>query len=233
MEKIRILLAEDHTLVREGIRELLSDRAEFEIVGEASNGEEAVQLAGQVNPDVVLMDIAMPVLNGIEATRRLKQAYPSISVLILSAHYSHELIMAVLEAGAAGYLLKDVRGRELQNCIMAVYEGESVLHPAVAQKVFQSFGASKGASEPASRVSGKLTERELEVLQLAMEGLSNEKLAERLSLGARTVQTHWRNIFNKLGVSSRTEAILACLRNGWIELNDPVVRHTQANEGNT
>lgn len=216
--RIKLVLAEDHTLVREGLRELLSSQSDMEIVGEAADGEQALDLVGRTMPDVVLMDIAMPQVNGIEATRRIKRAYPSVSVLILTAHYSQELILAVVEAGAAGYMLKDARGNELLSAIRAVNDGEAVLHPAVADQVFRRLAEVSPANGPA-RASASLTARELEILTLAMEGLSNEKLAQKLSLGPRTVQTHWRNIFNKLGVSSRTEAVVCGLRNGWVELD--------------
>jgi len=217
LDKIKVLLAEDHIVVREGIRGLISGEKDMEIAGEAGDGEEAIELVSRVEPDVVLMDIAMPNMNGIEATRRIKESHPSVSVLILTAYYSEEFIFALVEAGAAGYLLKNVRGRELLNSIRAVHDGEAVLHPAVAEKIFSRLQFEKG--EPA-RLRGNevLSKRELEVLKLSAGGLSNKEVAKELSLGIRTIQTHWRNIFNKLGVSSRTEAIMYGLREGWIIL---------------
>ena len=217
MEKIKVLLAEDHIVVREGIRELIQGESDMEVVGEAGDGAEAIELVSQVEPDVVLMDIAMPKLNGIEATRRIKESHPSVSILILTAYDSEEFIFALVEAGAAGYLLKNVQGREVLNSIRAVYDGESVLHPAIADKIFSRL-QSEGAKSARPERKTILSQRELEVLKLSMEGLSNKEVARELSLGIRTVQTHWRNIFNKLGVSSRTEAIISGLNKGWITL---------------
>jgi DNA-binding NarL/FixJ family response regulator len=217
MGKIKVLLAEDHIVVREGIRELIQRDEDMEVVGEAGDGEEAVQLASQVEPDIILMDIAMPGVDGIEATRRIKESHPSVGVLVLSAYDNEEFIFALVEAGAAGYLLKDVRGRELLNGIRAVYDGDSVLHPAIAGKIFRHLQLEREKTAMPERIE-ILSQRELEVLKLAMEGLSNKEIAQELNLGIRTIQTHWRNIFNKLGVSSRTEAIIYGLRKGWIIL---------------
>jgi len=217
MEKIRIILAEDHVVVREGIRKLIQGEDDMEVVGEAGDGEEAIELVSRVEPDVVLMDIAMPKVNGIEATRRIKESYPSVSILILTAYDNEEFIFALVEAGAGGYLLKNVHGRELLNSIRAVYDGESVLHPVIVEKIFNHIEFEKGKT---IRPEGNaiLSQRELEVLRLSEEGLSNKEVAEKLSVGIRTIQTHWRNIFNKIGVGSRTEAILYGLREGWIKL---------------
>jgi len=205
-------------VVREGIRELIQREEDMEIVGEAGDGEEAVQLAEQLKPDIILMDIAMPKLNGIEATQRIKISHPSISVLVLTAYDNEEFIFALLEAGAAGYLLKNVRSRELLNAIRAVYDGESVLHPVIANKVFSRLQLGKRKHSEQER-GELLTDRELEVLRLGAQGLANKEIATGLFLGERTIQTHWRNIFNKLGVSSRTEAIMYGLRKGWISMN--------------
>ena len=205
-------------VVREGIRELIQREEDMEIVGEAGDGEEAVQLAEQLEPDIILMDIAMPKLNGIEATQRIKGSHPSISVLVLTAYDNEEFIFALLEAGAAGYLLKNVGSRELLNAIRAVYDGESVLHPVIANKVFSRLQLGKRKHSEQER-GELLTDRELEVLRLGAQGLANKEIATGLFLGERTIQTHWRNIFNKLGVSSRTEAIMYGLRKGWITMN--------------
>ena len=218
MGSIKVLLAEDHVVVREGIRELIQREEDMEIVGEAGDGEEAVQLAEQLEPDIILMDIAMPKLNGIKATQRIKGSHPSISVLVLTAYDNEEFIFALLEAGAAGYLLKNVGSRELLNAIRAVYDGESVLHPVIANKVFSRLQLGKRKHSEQER-GELLTDRELEVLRLGTQGLANKEIATGLFLGERTIQTHWRNIFNKLGVSSRTEAIMYGLRKGWISMN--------------
>jgi len=218
MAKIKVFLAEDHVIVREGIRELILGEKDMEVVGEAGNGEEAVKLVSQIEPDVILMDVAMPEMNGIEATREIKKSHPSIAVLVLTAYDSEEFIVALLEAGAAGYLLKNVRGRQLVNSIRAVCDGESVLHPVIAQKIFSHLKLEK--TKIAKPVSTEvLSQREMEVLKLGVQGLINKEVAGELSVGIRTIQTHWRNIFNKLGVSSRTEAIIYALRKGWISLD--------------
>jgi NarL family two-component system response regulator LiaR len=217
MNKIRVVLADDHVLVREGIRRLIQGEDDMEVVGEAGDGEEACQLVAQTEPDIVLMDIAMPKVNGIEATRQIKESHPLVGVLILTAYDSEEFIVAFTGAGAAGYLLKNVQGRELLNSIRAVYGGEAVLHPAIAKRIFSHLQLQmvKPASSKEKQI---LTQRELRVLELSTLGLSNREVATELSLGIRTIQTHWRNIFNKLGVSSRTEAIIHGLRKGWITL---------------
>lgn len=217
MEKIKVLLADDHVVVREGIRELIQDEDDMVVVGEAGDGEEAVEMVSQLAPDVVLMDIAMPKLNGIEATRQIKALHPSVSILILTAYDSEEFVFALVEAGAAGYLLKNVRGREVLNSIRAVHDGESVLHPSVTEKLLSRLQLETGKTAKPEKVE-VLSQRELEVLNLGMEGLSNKEVAKELRLGIRTVQTHWRNIFNKLGVSSRTEAVIYGLNKGWITL---------------
>jgi len=221
MEKIRVLLAEDHVVVREGTRELIRREQDMEVVGEAGDGEEAIELATKLRPDVVIMDIAMPRVNGIEATRRIKELYPATAVLILTAYDNEQYIFALLEAGAAGYLLKNVRRSELIHAVRAVYAGESVLHPVVIRKVLQRFSGAKGRpGEGGGRDT--LTERETEVLRLASKGISNKDIARELVVSARTVQAHLGNIFNKLGVGSRTEAVLYALRRGWFSLEEEV-----------
>jgi NarL family two-component system response regulator LiaR len=222
MDKIRILLAEDHALVREGTRELLDREDDLQVVAEAGDGEEAVRLATNQRPDVVLMDIAMPKLDGIEATKRIKAIHPAITVLVLTAYDDDQYIFALLEAGAAGYLLKDVHTDELIKAIRAVYAGESVLHPTIARKVVNRFAqpTDKRREEGFRQAVEQLTERELEVLKLAARGMTNRQIANALALSIHTVQTHLSNTFGKLGVGSRTEAVLYGLRKGWLTLED-------------
>ena len=219
MGKIRVLLADDHVLVRQGTRELLEREEDIEVVAEAGDGEEAVRLATSQCPDVAIMDIAMPKLNGIEATRQIKALHPATAVLVLTAYDDDEYIFALLEAGAAGYLLKDVRADELIKAIRAVYAGESVLHPPIARKVINRF-AQPAYKRTEERALDQLTERELEVLRLAAKGMTNHQIARELVLSVRTVQAHLSNIFSKMGVGSRTEAVLHALRKGWLTLED-------------
>ncbi|HEX2914254.1 MAG TPA: response regulator transcription factor [Chloroflexia bacterium] len=218
--KIRVLLVEDHAVVREGTAELINRQVDMTVVGEAGDGQTAVDLATRLRPDVVLMDVALPVLDGISATRRIKEAAPTVAVLALSAHDEDQYVFALLEAGAAGYLLKTVRGNELVEAVRAVHRGEAALHPAVAKKVLGHFAHAPEKAEPPSRQIENLSERELEVLRLAGRGLSNKEIADRLVLSPRTVQAHFANIFSKLQVGSRTEAVLQGLRRRWITLED-------------
>ena len=216
---IRILLAEDHALVRHGTRELLEQQEDLEVVAEACDGQEAVQLALKEHPDVVIMDFSMPKLNGIEATRRIKSVAPGIAILVLTAYDSEQYVFAFLEAGAAGYLLKDISVDRLIDAVRAVHAGESVLHPAITRKVINRFSTSHAG--PGARDGLEhITERELEVLGLAAKGMSNRLISRELSISVRTVRTHLSNVFNKMGVGSRTEAVMYGLRKGLITLED-------------
>ncbi|MCX6011068.1 MAG: response regulator transcription factor [Chloroflexi bacterium] len=219
MSTISVLLAEDHVITREGIRRLLEVEKGIMVVGEAGDGEEAVQKAGELKPDVIIMDIAMPKLNGIEATRQIKLNNPRIAVLILSAYDDDEYVFALLKAGAAGYLLKSVSGDELTRAIRAVYKGEPVLDPVVARKVVNYFRI-PGKAKGMERSSEHLSERETGIIKLAARGMTNKDIADKLHLSNRTVEGHLRTIFNKLGVGSRTEAVLYGLRKGWLTLEE-------------
>jgi len=218
MERIKIVIADDHVVVREGTRELLEREPDLEVVGEAGDGQEAVRLVTTLQPDVAIIDIAMPRLNGIEATKQIKALYPATAVLILTAYDNDQYIFALLEAGAAGYLLKNVRGQEVIEAVRAVYAGESVLHPVVARKVLNRFVPS--SREAKGREAEELTDREMEVLKLAAKGLSNKDIAQELCLSVRTIQAHLGNIFGKLMVGSRTEAVVCGLKQGLLSLED-------------
>ncbi len=219
MDKIKIIIADDHPVVRKGTCQLLQQEPDFEVVGEAVDGEEAVRLATSLKPDVAIIDIAMPRVNGIEATKRIKALCPNIAVLVLTAYDDDQFVFALLEAGAAGYLLKSVEGWEIVDAVRAIHAGESVLHPSVARKVLNRFlpTPEKPTKKEPMEVLG---ERELAVLRLAGKGLSNQDIACDLCISLHTVETHMQHIFAKLHVSSRTEAVVYALRQGWITLND-------------
>jgi len=219
MAKITILLAENHVVVRESIRQLLEREANFKVIGEAGDGDEAVRMAHELKPDVIIMDISMPELNGIEATKQIKARQPSSTILILTAYDYEQYIFPLLEAGAAGYLLKDVGSRELIEAIQTVHRGEAVLHPAVARKVMERLRQPK--TEPTGeRVSDLLTERETVILKMAAGGMSNADIGEALHLSVRTIESHLGSIFNKLGVGSRTEAVIKAMKKGWFTLQE-------------
>lgn len=219
MSDITIVLGEDHLITRQGIFRLLEDEEGLTVVGEASNGEEAVQLVTDLKPDVVIMDIAMPKLNGIEATRQIKVINPRTGVLILSAYDDDEYVFALLKAGAAGYLLKSVSGDELVRAVKAIHDGEPVLDPGIAKKVMNYFKF-QNRMPSIKEETEHLSDRELDIIKLAAKGLTNKDIAEKLHLSYRTVEGHMRDVFNKLGVGSRTEAVLFGLKKGWFTLEE-------------
>lgn len=216
MEKIRILLADDHTIVRSGIRALLEEEPNLSVVGEAEDGRAAVNLACQLKPDIVVMDIAMPLLNGLEATRQLKQQCPESRVLILTMHDNEEYIRQVLEAGAMGYILKDAAARELISAIRSIYRGEAVLSPAVTRLVIEDY-LRWGGARPQGEVDG-LSPREREILQLIAEGYTNKQIAEILSISIKTVQAHRNRLMQKLDLHDRGELIKYAIQKKIIEI---------------
>ena len=219
MNKIKVIIADDHVLFREGTRNLIEQEPDLEVIGEAGDGDEAVELVTKLRPHVALIDIAMPKVTGIEATRQIKARCPATAVLILTAYDDDPYIFALLEAGAAGYLLKNVTGKELANAIRAVHAGEAVLHPVIARKVFNRF-ATSGQKPKLTAQSGDLSKREMEILRLAAQGMSNQEIAHSLFLSRRTVQSHLANIFRKMNVGSRTEATLQAFVRGWLTSED-------------
>lgn len=215
-EKIRVTLADDHVLVRQGIRQFIEDAEDIVVVGEAANGEEAVQLVEEQRPDVAVLDIHMPVMTGIEATRQIKARFPDVRVLILTAYDEDPYVFALLQAGANGYILKSVEADEMLEAIRRVYHGESVLSPEVTEKVVRQIQS--GGPDAAAEQVEALTAREIDVLRLAAQGMTNRAIGRALGISDRTVQGHLANIYGKLGVSSRTEAVTEALKRGWIVL---------------
>ena len=218
MEKIRVLLADDHPSFREGLERLLREEADVEVVGQASDGQEAVDMARNLHPDVVILDVSMPKLNGVEATKQIKEACPETSILILSAYDNNPYVLSAIEYGADGYLLKSARYQEVITAIRAVHGGGKVLDSAVAKKVFSQLGGR--ANTGAGKASQQLHPRELEVLKVAAKGMSNKEISQELSISVFTVQTHIVNILQKLEANSRTEAVLRALKEGWITMDD-------------
>jgi DNA-binding NarL/FixJ family response regulator len=213
-EQIRVLLADDHVLVRQGIRQFLEDEGDMDVVAEANDGAEALGLIEQYQPDVAVLDIRMPEVTGVEATRRIKAQFPQVRVLILTAYDDDPYVFALLQAGADGYVLKTASADELVRAVRTVHAGQSALSPEVASKVIQQM--TRGAPAGATGQVESLTERELDVLRLAARGMTNRAIGNNLGISHRTVQGHLANVYGKLGVNSRTEAVTEALRRGWI-----------------
>ncbi len=209
-EKIRILIVDDHEIVREGLRGFLKSQTEFMVVGEAGNGAEAVKLARSLIPDVILMDLVMPVMDGITAIRHIINENPSARILVLTSFAEDDKVFPAVKAGALGYLLKDSSPMDLLEAIRQVSLGESALHPSIARKVLKEINCSTTPFEEAEL----LTPREIDVLRLVAEGMSNQDIAGQLSLSEWTVRTHLRSIMAKLNLVNRTQAALYALREG-------------------
>jgi len=217
MSVIRILLVDDQALFREGLRTLLSIHPDLEVVGEAANGEEALRLAGDLHPDVVLMDLRMPVLDGVTATRRLSAARPGCRVIVLTTFDDDEYVFEGLRAGAMGYLLKDTPSEKLVEAIRTVARGESFLQPSVAAKVVAEFARLSERPQPApADLPEALSERELEILRLVAAGASNKEIADRLVIAEGTVKNHITSILGKLAVRDRTQAALKAQQMGLV-----------------
>ena len=227
MSEITIVLADDHAVVREGTRILLDREPDLIVVGEADNGEKAIAQVERLQPDVAILDIAMPIQNGVEATREIKRRWPSTSVLVLTAYEDEEYVYAVIDAGAAGYLLKDVPAEEVINAVRAIHTGEPVLHPQIMQKLMNRASSSDNRAYRLNSNAPDISSRELEVMEHAARGLTNVQIADELGLSPRTVQTHLRNIFTKLNVSSRTEAVVRAISMGIVNLDDDARAETE------
>lgn len=217
---VRAVLADDHAVVRKGIRDFLEEAGDIEVVAEAVSGAEAVALTLQLRPDVVVLDIQMPALSGVEAARQIKAQAPEVGVLVLTAYDDDPYIFAMLQAGASGYVLKNAPSEELVRAVRAVARGESALDPAVSARVLAQLASGK-PSGAQTAVEG-LTERELAVLRLAARGQTNRAIGRQLGISDRTVQGHLANIFGKLGVNTRTEAVLLAMKQGWLTLDEAV-----------
>lgn len=209
-ENIRVLIADDHPLIREGLRGLLTAEPGLELVGEAADGLEAVEKTDQLRPDVILLDLLMPVKSGIEAIIEIKEKDPGARILVLTSFADDEQVFPALRAGALGYLLKDSSPQDLLRAIRSVYRGESSLHPAIARRLVLQFSQPAVDSSP----ENPLTQREVEVLKLVAEGLSNQNIADQLVVSERTVGKHVGNILEKLHLENRTQAALYALREG-------------------
>lgn len=214
MDAIKILIVDDHPVVREGIGAMLKHEPDFKIVGEASNGLEALDQARELSPDVILMDLRMPEMDGVEAITKIKEAKPEIKFIILTTYSDDEYIFKGIAAGARAYLLKDAPRDELFKAIRAVYRGESLIQPVVASRVLDKL-AELSRKNPGAET---LSEREVEVLRLMAKGTSNSNIADELSITQSTVKTHITSIFQKLNVTTRTEAVTTALKRGIIQL---------------
>jgi DNA-binding NarL/FixJ family response regulator len=209
IESIRVVLAEDHALVRQGTRRILEEQIDLKVVGEAENGEQALELVNRLKPDVAILDIRMPGLSGVKVVSKLSESSAKTRILILSAFDDDEYILALMEAGVSGYILKTCQANELVEAVRGVAQGKNVLHPDIAMKVARLWARRRVQS--GQDAAGKLSPRELEVLKLAARGLHAKQIADELGISVRTVNGHFDNMFGKLGVSSRVQAVLYAL----------------------
>lgn len=215
MPEIRVLIVDDHAILRDGIRSLLERQEDLVVVGEATNGKEGLEMVDQCQPDIVLMDVAMPIMDGMEATRRIREEHPDMKILILTQHDDHEYIKPLLQAGASGYVLKRSGGREVVSAIRQVYEQGAFLEPSVARQVLNEYKQNEEADEdPAPH----LTPRESEILRMVMSGKSNKEIAHSLYISPKTVSVHRSNIMSKLGVRSSFELLRYATKHDLLDL---------------
>lgn len=218
MTKIRVLVCDDHAILRDGIKLLLNSQPDMEVVGEAIDGREAVEQARALQPDMILMDIAMPGLNGLEATKQIRRDVPDARVLVLTMYENDEYVSRMLEAGVLGYVLKKAAGTELVHAIRSIHQGEAFLYPSITKRVVEDYLRRVETGQERDSFSG-LTDREREVLQLVAEGHANREIAEILSISVRTAQNHRAHIMEKLGIHDRGELIKYAIQKGIIELS--------------
>ena len=220
---IRVVIADDHALLRQGIRNVLELEPELKVLGEAADGEEAVRLVQEVNPDVLLLDVNMPKGNGLEVTRRLKEAGSPVKIVVLTIHDDQNYVVELVKAGAAGYLLKDVEPSMLIQALKVVAAGETFIYPTLAGKLLGEINRQKERLLETTRIyerrkEERLTYRELDVLELICQGMSNQEVAQKLFLSEKTVKNHLTNIFRKLHVSDRTQAVLYAIKNKMVKI---------------
>ncbi|MBC7235821.1 MAG: response regulator transcription factor [Chloroflexi bacterium] len=219
MDVIRVLLAEDHTIVRKGLCALLSEERHIQVVGEAETGRQALEKTQELRPDIVVMDISMPDMNGAEATRQIKRQFPEIKILVLSMYTNEEYVLRLLRAGASGYVVKQAAPEELLLAIEAIYRGQAFLSPSISRGVIEKFLQATEEALPPDKFN-ELTPREREVLQLIAEGCTNQEIANRLHISIRTVETHRANLMKKLDIHTTAELTQYAIRRGIINLNN-------------
>ncbi|HWO70183.1 MAG TPA: response regulator transcription factor [Actinomycetota bacterium] len=217
-EKIKVLVVDDHAVVREGVRMVLETDPDLKVVGEAGSGEEAIEMARELSPDVVVMDIGMPGLSGFEATRRIRAAQPEVKVLALTVHDSEAYLFQMLQAGAVGYVLKRAAAADLIQAVKAAHRGETLLHPSVARLLIKDYLARAERGEEAS--GERISEREREILKLIAEGKTNREIASMLYLSVKTVQAHRASLMRKLGLHDRVELVKYAIRKGIVGLDE-------------
>ncbi|MBX0327934.1 response regulator transcription factor [Oscillochloris sp. ZM17-4] len=216
MDAITVMLIDDHRVVRQGLRDFLELQDDIEVVGEASSGAEGVQLARDLLPDVVLMDLVMPGIDGVETTRQVKTVSPSSKVIVLTSFSDDNKVFPAIKAGAISYLLKDISPEELAHAIRAAQRNEAVLHPEVAAKLMQEFSAPRSSEAPVDQ----LTPREMDVLRLVAKGMSNKEIADTLIISEKTTKTHISNILSKLHLADRTQVAIYALRKRLVPMSD-------------